>query len=415
MVKISKIIGSALIAAALSASSALAANTTLSALFMAQAAYSEKDINNMTADFKKANPGVDVKLEFVPYEALHDKIALSNNSSSGYDVVLYDVVWPAEFAKFGFLEDVSNRINGATRDGILEGAWTTVQYDGKYYGMPWIVDTKYLFYNEKMLKAAGITKAPTTWSELLEQAKIVKDKGIVEYPLVWNWSQSEAAICDYATLLSAMGGEFLDANKKPAFHKGGGLDALEYMVDSIKTGLTNPNSREYGEEDVRRTFSSGQAAFALNWTYMYNLANDPKESKVAGSVRIAPAPGSKGHSTESAVNGSMGLGIMSKSKHKEAAWKYIQFLTSKPVQNAYAKLSLPVWKASYDDPMVTKGQEELVAVAKKSLAAMYPRPTKASYQEMSAAIQLALQNSLLGKQSAKDALQEAANTVSDLD
>ncbi|HUX21660.1 MAG TPA: hypothetical protein VMW69_10515, partial [Spirochaetia bacterium] len=47
---------------------------TLNALFMKQASYSEQDVQNMTSDFEKANPNVTVTPEFVPYEALHDKI-----------------------------------------------------------------------------------------------------------------------------------------------------------------------------------------------------------------------------------------------------------------------------------------------------------------------------------------------------
>ncbi|WP_020594169.1 extracellular solute-binding protein [Kiloniella laminariae] len=407
--------GTLLASSSLIGSAAFAEQTQLNALFMAQAAYSEQDIEQMTDAFEKANPGIEVKMEFVPYESLHDKIVLSHSASDGYDVVLFDVIWPAEFARFGLLSDVSDKINSTTKDHILEGAWTTVEYDGKYYGMPWIVDTKYLFYNEKMLNEAGISKAPVTWAELAEQAKIIKDKGIVEYPLVWSWSQSEAVICDYATLLSAMGGEFLDKDKGPAFQKGGGLAALEYMVDSIKLGLTNPNSREYSEEDVRRTFSSGQAAFAVNWTYMYNLANDPKESAVAGHVRISPAPGVANISQASAVNGSMGLGIPSNSKNKDVAWKYIQHLTSQPVQEDFAKLSLPIWKESYDNPAIAQGQEELLKAAKVGLAAMYPRPTKASYQEMSSVLQVAIQKALLEDQSPSEALDAAAATISDLE
>ena len=48
--------------------------------------------------------------------------------------------------------------------------------------MPWILDTKYLFYNNEMLEKAGIAAPPKTWDELVEQAKIIKDKGIVEHP-----------------------------------------------------------------------------------------------------------------------------------------------------------------------------------------------------------------------------------------
>ena len=75
---------------------------------------------------------------------------------------------------------------------------------------------------------------------------------------------------------------------------GGALDAINYMEQTMKDGLTNPNSREYLEEDVRKVFSNGDAAFALNWTYMYAMANDPAQSKVAGKVGIVPAPGVQG-------------------------------------------------------------------------------------------------------------------------
>ncbi|MBA8901897.1 MULTISPECIES: extracellular solute-binding protein [unclassified Phyllobacterium] len=383
------------------------AETKINALFMAQAAYSEADVRAMTEAFTKANPDVTVNLEFVPYEGLHDKTVLAQGSGGGYDVVLFDVIWPAEYATNKVLLDVSDKITGDMKTGVLPGAWTTVEYQGKRYGMPWILDTKYLFYNKEILEKAGIKTPPKTWGELAEQAKVIKDKGLLATPIAWSWSQAEAAICDYTTLVSAYGGSFIK-DGKPVFQTGGGLDALNYMVDSYKSGLTNPNSKEFLEEDVRRVFQNGEAAFALNWTYMYNMANDPKDSKVAGKVGVVPAPGIDGKSTVSAVNGSMGLGITSTSKHPDEAWKYITFMTSQQTQNQYAKLSLPIWASSYTDPAVSKGQEELIAAAKQSLAAMYPRPTTPKYQELSTALQQAVQESLLGQSKPEDALKTAA-------
>lgn len=383
------------------------AETTLNALFMAQAAYSEADVRAMTEAFTKANPDIKVNLEFVPYEGLHDKTVLAQGSGGGYDVVLFDVIWPAEYAANNVLVDVSSRVTDDMKKGVLPGAWTTVQYDGKSYGMPWILDTKYLFYNKEILEKAGITAPPKTWDELAEQAKTIKDKGILQTPIAWSWSQAEAAICDYTTLVSAYGGEFLK-DGKPAFQSGGGLDALNYMVTSYNSGLTNPNSKEFLEEDVRKVFENGEAAFALNWTYMYNLANSGADSKVTGKVGVVPAPGVAGKSEVSAVNGSMGLGVTSVSKHPDEAWKYIVHMTSQDTQNQYAKLSLPIWASSYEDPAVTQGQEELIGAAKLGLAAMYPRPTTPKYQELSTALQQAIQEALLGQASAEDALKSAA-------
>ena len=383
------------------------AETTLNGLFMSQSAYSEADVRAMADSYMKDHPDIKLNLEFVPYEGLRDKTLLAQGSGTGYDVVLFDVIWPAEYATNNILLDISDRITPEMTAGVLPGAWTTVEYQGRKYGMPWILDTKYLYYNKAMLEQAGIAAPPKTWAELNAQAKTIKEKGIAEYPIVWSWAQAEAVICDYATLLSAYGGHFLDDQGKPVFNEGGGLQALEYMKQTVDDGLTNPNSKEYLEEDVRRIFSNGEAAFALNWTYMYNLANGGDDSKVKGQVGVEAAPGVDGVSTVSAMNGSMGLGVTANSANPDAAWDFVVYMTSQKTQDAYAKLSLPIWTASYDDPAVAAGQEDLIAAAKIGLAAMFPRPTTPKYNELSALIQVAIQEVLLGASSPADALTNA--------
>ena len=402
-----RLIAATLTAAMALGGSAVRAETTLNALFMSQAAYSEADVRAMADGYMKEHPDTKINLEFVPYEGLRDKTLLAQGSGQGYDVVLFDVIWPAEYATNNILLDITDRITPEMTAGVLPGAWTTVEYQGHRYGMPWILDTKYLFYNKAMLEQVGIAAPPRTWAELSADAKIIKDKGLVEYPIVWSWAQAEAVICDYATLISAYGGKFLDDQGKPVFDQGGGLQALEYMKQTVDEGLTNPNSKEYLEEDVRRIFSNGEAAFALNWTYMYNLANAGDDSKVKGQVGVVPAPGVEGVSDVSAMNGSMGLGVTATSASPDAAWDFVTYMTSQKTQDAYAKLSLPIWASSYDDPAVAKGQEELIAAAKSALAVMFPRPTTPKYNELSALIQVAIQQVLLGTASPADALADA--------
>jgi len=399
------------LAASVMLSFAANADTTLNALFMQQAAYSDDDIKNMIKDFEAANPGITVKAEFVPYEALHDKIVAAQGAGAqGYDVILFDDIWPAEFAKHKVLVDVTSKIPSEYQSQVFDGAWTTVEYNKHRYGMPWILDTKYLFYNKDMLTKAGIANPPKTWDELVADAKTIKDKGIVKYPIVWSWAQAEAVICDYATLVDAYGGKFFD-NGKPVINSGASLEAVKFMDQTVKDGITNPSSKEYLEDDVKKVFTNGDAAFALNWTYMYAAANDPKQSKIAGQVGVVAAPGVSGKTDFSAVNGAMGLGIASNSTHPDEAWKFITFLTSQPVQNKYAQLSLPIWKSSYDDPAVQKGQEDLVAAAKYAINAMFARPAMPSYQEMSTILQKALQEVVIGKASPEDAMGAAQKQI----
>ncbi|EXU76611.1 extracellular solute-binding protein [Erwinia mallotivora] len=395
---------------ALSAAGVASAQTQVNALFMSQAAYSESDVRSMTSDFEKTHPDIKVNLEFVPYEALHDKIVAARGAgSNGYDVVLFDDMWPAEFSKFNMLKDVTPLISADEKAKVFDGAWSTVSWNNKQWGMPWILDTKYLYYNKAMLAKAGITTPPTTWQQVMEQSQTLKEKGIVKYPLVWSWSQAEALVCDYTTLVSAFGGQFYQ-NGKLNFSDAGSIKAVDYMKATLDKGVSNPNSREYLEEDVRKVFSNGDAAFALNWTYMYNMANDPKQSKVAGEVGIIPAPSEKPGEV-AAMNGSMGLGVTQSSSHPDQSWQYIRYLTSQPVQNKYARLSLPIWKSSYDDPAVQKGQEPLIAAAKPALNVMLMRPITADYSRLSNTLQQQLQQVLQGQQTPQSAMESVTKSA----
>ena len=381
---------------------------TLNALFMKQAAYSDTDVKNMTEQFQKQNPGIKVNLTFVAYEALHDKIVAAAPAGT-YDTVLVDVVWPAEFASKKMIVDITERFPESERSKIFAGGLKTTEYDGRYYGVPWILDTKYFFYNKEMLGEAGVSSPPDTWDGVVEAAKALKSQGIVEYPLVWSWAQAEALMCDYATLLGAYGGQFFDGSGKPAFNTSGGLQALEFMRMTLDEKLSNPASMESIEDEVRRIVSQGEAAMALNWTYMFALANDPNESQVAGQIDIAHTP--KGPAGAPGVNGSMGMAISNGSQNQDAAWKYIEFMTSQKIQNQYAKLSLPIWKSSYDQKEVVQTLPQVVPVAKEQLNDMILRPVVPQYNEVSHTLQVEIQQALTGDKSPKQALDDAAKAV----
>jgi multiple sugar transport system substrate-binding protein len=382
---------------------------TLNALFMKQAAYSDTDVKSMTEQFQKQNPGIKVNLTFVAYEALHDKIVAAAPAGT-YDTVLVDVIWPAEFASKKMIVDITDRFPESERSKIFAGALKTTEYDVRYYGVPWILDTKYFFYNKKMLGEAGVSP-PDTWDAVVGAARALKSNGVVEYPLVWSWAQAEALICDYTTLLGAYGGKFFDESGEPAFNSGGGLEALEFMRMTLDEKLSNPASTESLEEDVRRIISQGEAAMALNWTYMFALANDPNESQVAGQIDIAHTP--KGPAGAPGVNGSMGIAISNGSQNQDAAWKYIQFMTSQKIQNQYAKLSLPIWKSSYDQEEVVQALPQVVPIAKVQLNDMILRPVVTNYNDVSHTLQVEIQQALTGDKSPKQALDDAANAVAE--
>jgi len=387
---------------------------------MQQAGPTPEEMDAIVAEFGKTNPGIKVEIEYVSYDALHDKIvtAMASNPPA-YDVVLMDDPWTAEFAKAGYVKDITSQITNDMTKKIFKAAWDVTSANGKVYGMPWMLDQKYFYYNDKILKAAGFNAPPKTWEELLAQAKVIKEKKLVDYPIVWSWAQAEAAVCDWVALLYGNGGTFLDDKGQPAFNNDKGVEVLTWMVKSVKDGYSNPASVSYVEEDVRNVFSQGKAAFALNWNYMYDMANaSDKESKVTGQVKMGLIPAFKSAAdkgiTSASINGSMGFAIVSTSPNADAAWKYVTYLTSEDVQNRYSAHQLPIWQSSFEGDAGKKLEafSETTKVTVPEFNAQFPtshvRPHVAFYPEFSKNFQLALQLALTGQKTPKQALDDAA-------
>ena len=388
---------------------------TLHALFMKQAAYSDADVKAMTDAFTAANPNITVVPEYVGYDALHDKIVTDQVGGSGlYDIVLMDAIWPAEFVKAGIVTDITDKIPADFKSGVFDSAWTAAAYQGKYYGVPWINDTKFFFFNKKMLADAGITAPPTTWDAVVTAAKAIKAKGIVQYPLVGSWKQAEAIICDWTQLAGVMGGaSFVDDKGNATFNTGGGLAALKFMKQLLDDGLMNPASLGFSEDDVNSTVAAGQAAMALNWTYGYAVMNDAKQSKVAGQVDVVGSPG-EGSVATSGVNGGMSLAITKNSKHPAEALKYALWLASQKSQEIDTSLAFPMWKASFDSADITKANPAFFAAAKVQFAGLVARPVVPYYTKLSNALQVAIQTALQGKATPEQALNDVAAKLPDL-
>ena len=399
------------------ATEAPAAKATVHVLAMEQAGPTVEEMNAIVAEFNKTNPNVEVLIDYVAYDALHDKIVTALASTPpAYDVFLVDDIWYAEFASKGYSLDVTERITADMKAGIFDAAWQIPTVNGKAFGLPWLLDQKYFFYNEKLLKEAGFDAPPATWEELLDQAKVIKEKGVAEYPIVWSWSQAEAAVCDWVTLLYGNGGMMADNDGKPAFNSPIGVKTLEWMVKTIDDGFTNPSSIASLEEDVRNVFSQGKAVYALNWNYMFDLANFNKEqSQITGQVKAALMPAFKDSGAKSAtIDGSMGFSVAATSANPDAAWAYVVYLTSKDVQDRYSAHMLPMWKTSFEGDAGNKLEatspttQVMVPMFNLQFPYSVVRPKVAFYPEASKALQLALQEALTKVKTPQQALDDAA-------
>ncbi len=384
-----------------------------------QAGMKPAEIDQIARDFEAQNPGIKIVMEYVAYEAIHDKITTGMAANPpAYDASMVDVVWPDEFIKAGYLLDVTSRITDEMKSGTFPSAWNGVTRNGKIYGMPWLMDTKYFMYNKDILQQAGFSTPPKTWEELVQQATVIKQKGLVEYPIIWSWAQVEAVICDFTVLLYGNGGSFLDGNGKPAFNNAQGVQVLTWMKQTIDDGLSNPTSITSIESDVDNAFIAGKSAFAVNWLNQYADSNKTDISSIVGQAAFAPMPvfasGASSGIVSSSVDGSSSFAIMATTPHPDETWKFLTYLTSNAVQTKFSAEMLPIWQGDFQGAALTQllAATATNPVTVPAFLAQFPyaneRPTVSYYNEASAALQLAIQEALTGVKTPQAALDDAA-------
>lgn len=388
----------------------------LNLLAMDQAGMTPEEFTEIITLFEAENPGVRVEPQFVLYDGLYDTIVTSVSSNPpSFDIILVDDIWYAGLADAGWILDVTDRVTPEIREGVFEAAWDITTVNDVVYGLPFLLDQKYFYYNTRILAEAGFTDPPQTWEELEEMARAIKAAGLVEYPMIWSWAQIEAVIPDFVTLLYGNGGEFFDEDNNPVFNSPEGVAVLQWMVDMINEGLVNPASITAAEEDVRNTFSAGNAAFATNWLYMYNLAQDPAESQVAGEVAMSLMPvfeSARAAGIESSTNnGSMGFAITAGTPAPDAAWDFISFLTSEDIQVQFSTHQLPTWETAFDVPALQEANPVTVPMFAAQFPWSHVRPKVPYYNEASRILQLAIQEALTGAATPEDALNNAATQI----
>jgi len=392
---------------------------TIHILTQDQAGMKPAEIDQIARDFEAANPDIKVVMEYVGYDYIHDKIVTGMAAKPpAYDASMIDVIWPDEFIKNGYLLDVTDRVTPEMKSGIFPASWNGVTRNGKVYGMPWLMDTKYFMYNQEMLTAAGFNAPPKTWEELLTQATAIKTKKLAEFPIVWSWNQKEGVVCDFTVLLYGNGGTFLDASGKPAFNNEKGVQVLTWMKQTIDDGLTNPSSISADEMAVETDFLAGKSAFAVNWLFQYADSNKADMSQIVGKAALAAMPvfatGSAAGIKGSSVDGSSSFAIMATTPYPDQVWKFLTYLTSNEVQIKFSAEMLPIWQADFQgsalDTLTAANPTNPITVP--AFLAQFPyaneRPTVSYYNEASAALQLAIQEALTNLKTPQQALDEAA-------
>lgn len=344
--------------------------------------------------FEQENPSMKIETEVGPHSAtaFHDLLTQKlKNKSTDVDVFFMDVIWPSEFAAAGWAMPLDDFVTHEGKQKFLEGSILANTYNGKLHGVPLFIDSGMFYYRKDLLDKYGY-EPPATWQEMVDIAgKIVAEEakdGSQIYGFSGQFKQYEGLVCDMMEYILSNGGAIVDsASGKSAVHEGPAIEAVRFVRDKIIGKAAPKGVLTYQEPESLDLFIQGRAVFHRNWPYAWQVSNDPGRSGVVGKVGISKLPHFPGGKSYATLGGWQ-LGISSYSENKEAAWKFVEFLTSPRMQKFIAlKAGLaPTRKALYEDEEIINAYPQFSQMQEVFFTA-YPRPRTPLYPAASNILQ----------------------------
>lgn len=352
--------------------------------------------------FEKANPNITVKplylspLGNTAYSQLTERFTAH---SSTPDVIISDIIWPATFAKAGWVANLSSYHPDLSK--FFPAQVKTVEYNGGVYGIPWFTNAEGLYYRTDLVKTP-----PKTPQQLVTDAEAaMKEDPSLKEGFAFEGEKYEGVVTAWQNFLAGFGGSLnisdIDTSRN--------LAALQFMYNAIYKYKISPTAvTGWEESQVQDAWLSGQTAFALNWPYLLPLS-EAKGSKVAGKFGYIPFP--SGSNKPGTALGGDDLVVNAYSKHQAAAIKLIDFLTStsEEITRAIPTGDAPAVSAAYGPQLYAKAA--YFKLARPLFADTVARPVNPQYPAISNDIQTVLSSVLSNTDSPKAGLSQLASEL----
>ncbi len=300
----------------------------------------------LVKNFEKKNP-IRVRITTMQWaEAWSElvKIALYND---GPDVSEIGNTWVSDFAKMVALHSFTpaeiNALGG--QDSFLASSWESATGSelGYAWAIPWLVDTRILFYRRDLLQNAGVNEetAFQTHAQLKSTLEQLQKSG-VHIPWVVPTRKSRMTLHHVSSWVWGAGGRFLSqGGRRVMFDQ---PEAIKGLLDYF--GLIRfmpPEARDRDERESDDAFSSGKAALTISGPWM--LSEQIIQPKIRAKTGFVSPPGLP------YVGGSH-LVIWRHSRATRETLELVKYLTSPEVQTTYCQAigSLPTRLEALSDP-----------------------------------------------------------------
>jgi ABC-type glycerol-3-phosphate transport system substrate-binding protein len=282
-----------------------------------------------------------------------------------------------------------------------------VTIDGKVMAVAFMVNAQLLYYREDVLEEVGLG-APRSYEEVLEAARVIRDKGVMQYPLAAtdrpDWDLAE----EFVNMYLGYGGELFDGSSaRAAIANDEGIKALTMM--KALTGYMRADFLTYSTDIIAPMWEANEVAMANLWGSRADafVNGRSRSTPAARATRFVPAPTVGGGTTPATTLWWDAFAIAKNIDDNDAVASFKTMLHAISPAVAHAHPDAAVWLASDSNTSAAaKGILETVRRGAKS----YPMAPYMGYLHEALGANLAA--FMQGRKSAQETLQDIVKTYS---
>jgi len=361
-------------------------------------------VAQLLPEFERAHPGIRVKVQQLPWTSAHEKLLTAFAGDVTPDLCQLGNTWVPELVALNALEPLDRYVAGSpivAAEDYFAGIWDTNRVDGSLYGVPWYVDTRLLFYRRDLLDRAGFSAPPRSWPEWRRmlaavQAQAGPDRHAILLPL----NEVEPLL---ALALQQEDALLRDDGRWGNFASAGFRRALAFYLEMFERGWA-PAVADAAISNVWTEFGRGRFAFYVSGPWNIGELRRRLPADQQDTWMTAPLPGPDGPGVS--IAGGSSLVVFRASRHKDAAWRLVEFLSQPAVQRRFHALTgdLPPRRATWQDPVLASDVH--ARAFREQLERVKPAPKVPEWERIASAMRVAAERAVRGGLSAEQAVRE---------
>lgn len=348
--------------------------------------------------------GHKVEVQAVPHMEMERNLFVAMSGGAGPDVMALDIAWVAGLADAGLLMDITEKSASFAAE-YQPGPLAAGRFEGKQYALPLYTNNVALFVNDKMLKDAGIAKAPTTWAELEDAAKKLTNKDKGTYGISFGGNRMGAF--QLYSFIWQNGGEIIDADGKSRVGEPAAVEAVDYLAKLYTQDKAMPDSvlTAGNWDEVHAPFIQERVGMVVSGDWAISAIK-----KGAPNLQFSVHPLPKGKEAATVIGG-YNLAVRQGTASPDASFELVRWLTgprSIELMAKYNRLSATV--AATSPEAIAKLPKEIQPFMQQA-GNGHPRPVVAAWSQIHSDVFGNLWDAVIRGKPAADAMKEANTQI----